>query len=87
MKKEFDCMSMKNGIQKRMLKQMEGLSSEQQRMVVRDALEESQSSIGELWRALGNKARSSANCVAETIEAYGGGTGGTRNKEIEGVGK
>jgi hypothetical protein len=74
MKKNFDCVKMKDGIQKRMIKQTEGLSGEERRAVLRAALEKSLSPIGELWRALERRSTTPADCVAET----GGGYGDTR---------
>jgi len=71
MKKNFDCVEMKDGIQKRMIRQMEGLSGEQRRAVLRDALEKSLSPIGELWRALERRSVTPAGCVAEEGGGYG----------------
>jgi len=71
MKKTFDCMVLKDGIQQRMLKQMEGLSGMQQRAAIRNSLEKSRSPIGELWRALEQRSAVPTECVAEAGGAYG----------------
>jgi hypothetical protein len=71
MKKNFDCVEMKDGIQQRMRRQMEGLSSEQRRVLLRDALEKSLSPIGELWRALERRSVTPVDCVAEAGTAHG----------------
>ena len=72
MKKTFDCIAMKDAIQQRLLKRMEGLSYEQRRAAVRDVLEKSRSPIGDLWRKLEPRAKAGVARVAETGEAYGG---------------
>ncbi len=71
MKKNFDCVEMKDAIQQRMRRQMEGLSGEQRRAVLRDALEKSPSPIGDLWRALERRSTRPAECVAEAEGGYG----------------
>jgi len=71
MKKTFDCVAMKDDIQKQMFKQMEGLSHEQRRAAVRTVLEKSRSPVGDLWRTLERRAMEGVTCVAETGEAYG----------------
>jgi hypothetical protein len=71
MKKSFDCVEMKDRIQQKMRKQMEGLSGEQRRALLRDALDKSVSPIGDLWRALGQRSQTYADCVAETGSGYG----------------
>ncbi len=71
MKKAFDCVAMKDDIQKQMFKQMEGLSDEQRRAAVRDVLEKSRSPVGQLWRTLERRALADVGRVAETGEAYG----------------
>jgi hypothetical protein len=72
MKKTFDCIAMKDAIQQRLLKRMEGLSYEQRRAAVRDVLEKSRSPVGDLWRKLELRAMAGVARVAETGEAYGG---------------
>jgi hypothetical protein len=71
MKKAFDCVAMKDDIQKQMFKQMEGLSDEQRRAAVREVLEKSRSPVGDLWRTLERRAMADVTCVAETGDAYG----------------
>ena len=70
MKKSFDCVEMKDAIQQRMRRQMEGLSGEQKRAMLREALEKSPSTIGELWRALERRSARPAECVAEAEGGY-----------------
>jgi len=72
MKKTFECVMLKDGIQQRMLKQMEGLSGVQQRAAIRNSLEKSRSPIGELWRALERRSAAPAEHVAEADGSYGG---------------
>jgi len=74
MNKAFDCVAMKDGIQKRLLKQMKNLSCEQQHAAIRSALERSRSPIGKLWRALESRETKRAGCVAERGTAYGAET-------------
>jgi len=71
MKKAFDCVEMKDNIQKLMFKQMEGLSDEQRRAAVRDVLEKSRSPVGQLWRTLERRGVADVGRVAETGETYG----------------
>ena len=76
MKNAFDCVAMKDAIQKQMIKQIEGLSDEQRRAAVRDVLEKSRSPIGDLWRTLKRRATADGTCVAETGGMFGGGCTG-----------
>lgn len=76
MKKAFDCVAMKDAIQKQMIKQIAGLSDEQRRAAVRDVLEKSHSPIGDLWRTLERRATADGTCVAETGEMNGAGCTG-----------
>ena len=71
MKKTFDCLVLKDNIQKQMLKQMEGFSADKRRETLRAALEASRSPIGNLWRTLGNRPIVDALCVAEKSTRYG----------------
>ena len=70
MKKAFDCVAMKDNIQRRMRKQMEGLSYEQRRVAIRTALESSRSPIGDLWRALERRELTRVGRVAEAGGTY-----------------
>jgi hypothetical protein len=79
MKKAFDCVAMKDVIQSRLLKQMKGLSFEQQAMSVRDALEHSCSPIGKLWRTLQSQESGKTGCVAEAGADYGSSTDADRD--------
>lgn len=91
MKKAFDCVAMKDAIQKQMIKQIAGLSGEQRRAAVRDVLEKSHSPIGDLWRTLGRRATADGTCVAETNAMFSGGCTGYPDRkgarEMEGGGK
>ncbi len=71
MKKAFDCVAMKDNIQQRLLKQMEGLSYEQRRVAIKRVLDDSRSPIGDLWRALQDRAPAAASRVAEAGCGYG----------------
>jgi len=71
MKKTFDCVAMKDAIQKQLSRQVEGFSAEQRRAAMREVLEKSRSPIGDLWRTLERRAMADVTCVAETGEAYG----------------
>ena len=73
MKKAFDCVAMKDNIQRRLLKQMEGLSFEQRRVAIQSALENSRSPIGDLWRALERKELTRVARVAEAGGTYDAG--------------
>ncbi len=64
-KKNFDCVAMKDGIQRRLLKRMGNLTCEQRRSAIRDTLEESRSPIGALWRALAKGDCGRVGCIAE----------------------
>jgi hypothetical protein len=85
MRKAFDCVAMKDDIQKRMRKQMKGLSCEQQRAAIRDALESSRSPIGELWRALESRAAGTASRVAEAGGVYGADGAATATRRTGGA--
>ena len=81
MKKTFDCVAMKDNIQQRLLKQMEGLSYEQRRVAIQSALESSRSPIGEFWRALERRESMRAGRVAETGEIYRANVGRDHNPD------
>jgi hypothetical protein len=52
MKKSFDCVEMKNNIQKKLLERWEGLTPEQIRLSMLEELRTDESGIGQLWRRL-----------------------------------
>jgi hypothetical protein len=81
MKKPFDCVVMKDVIQRRLLKQMKGLSVEQQAMAVRGALEHSGSPIGKIWRALQRQEIGKPGCVAEGGAEYGSSASADRDTQ------
>jgi len=70
MKKRFDCVAMKDAIQARLIRDMEGLSGVQRREAIRRDLNASQSPIGDIWRSL-TEGRSKLAGVAEGRDAYG----------------
>jgi len=70
MAKTFDCLAMKDNIQRRLLQQTEGATFEQRRVANQHALEVSRSPIGELWRALERRKTIRVGCVAETGVTY-----------------
>jgi len=70
MKKAFDCVAMKNGIQRRLLKRMGNLTCEQRRSAIQATLEASRSPIGALWRALAKEDCGRVGCVAEGSVEY-----------------
>jgi hypothetical protein len=74
MAKTFDCLAMKDNIQRQLLQQTEGTTFEQRRGAIQRALEVSRSPIGDLWRALERRQAMRAGCVAETGEVYITGT-------------
>jgi len=73
MKKDFDCVAMKDDIQRRLLREMRGLSPERQRAAIHQTLQRSRSPVGVLWRALVGGGIGSARCVAEGRAPYGRG--------------
>jgi len=74
MKKRFDCVEMKDAVQARLNRAMEGLSGAQRREAIRKDLNASQSPIGEIWRSL-TEGRGKAAGVAESRDAYGTDSG------------
>ncbi len=70
MKKRFDCVAMKDAIQTRLMKDMEGLSVAQRREAIRKDLNASQSPIGDIWRSL-TEGRDKLAGVAEGRDTYG----------------
>jgi hypothetical protein len=71
MKKHFDCVAMKDRIQRRLLTEMKGLTTEQKRATIREVLDGSLSSVGELWRQISGEARTTTSRVAESAAVYG----------------
>jgi len=72
MKKQFDCVAMKERIQQGLQAELEGLSPGQRRERMLSCLRGSRSPIGELWRALERRNSESASHVAEADGRYGG---------------
>jgi hypothetical protein len=73
MKKSFDCVEMKNQIQKELLERWRGLTPEQIRLSIRAELMTDESVIGRLWRRLEARDRAAgaaASAVCESPEAY-----------------
>jgi hypothetical protein len=50
--KTFDCVEMKNAIQAKLLEEMEGMSDEEERAYTARTLQNSDTPVGRLWRAL-----------------------------------
>ena len=50
--KTFDCVEMKAALQARLLKEMEGMTDEEQRAYTQRKLRESDSPAARLWRAV-----------------------------------
>ena len=73
MKKSFDCVEMKNNIQKKLLERWEGLTPEQIRLSILEELRTDESGIGQLWRRLEARDRAAGTTgfvLCETEEAY-----------------
>ena len=73
MKKNFDCVEMKNNIQKKLLERWEGLTPEQIRLSIQEELRADESGIGQLWRRLKARDRSAgtvAFAACESQETY-----------------
>ena len=50
--KDFDCVKMKNDIQKRLYEERKNLTPQEEREVIRKGLESSQSPIAQWWRKI-----------------------------------
>lgn len=72
MNKQFDCVAMKEQIQRGLQAELEGLLPEQQRKQILLSLKGSRSPVGDLWRALERRSSESASRVAEADGRYGG---------------
>jgi non-homologous end joining protein Ku len=71
MKKAFDCVEMKDRIQRRLMREMAGKSTAERHAEIRDTLLRSRSPIGELWRVLEERSIDHGARVAETSAHYG----------------
>ncbi len=74
--KTFDCLAMKDDLQRQLLERLRNLAPADRRAAIRDDLEKSGSPMGRLWRALADPAAKGDLQVAEPSTEYG------KNREI-----